>query len=134
MSEVEAFGSAPGHGNRQEYARQLICRVSERLQDHAPSDGASIGSHAIVTAMEAVRSELSEDEHIMMAGDDWTAAPYLDYKILVGQTTPGSVSLSCHYGAFSVFARLRRDGVLDEWGSSITVSLDDLNDKTHKGE
>jgi hypothetical protein len=99
--------------------------VGARLLASARIEGGFRPEEEMSALLEVLRSGLQADEHLTMADDDWPDLPRRDYKVLLGNPEPDAIGLSCHYGSHSLFARLRIDGVLDQQGHGMGISLDD---------
>lgn len=100
--------------------------VATRLLAEARLRGAFLLEEDRLSAfLGAIDAELRGDEHIVLSAADTIELPRLDYKVVVGDPEPNAVGVSCYYGSHSLFARLRLDGVLDEQGYGMGLSLDD---------
>lgn len=100
--------------------------IAARLLGEARLAGAfPTGEAALAPSAARIASELADDEHLVLTGDDWLRFPLDDFKVLLGEPEADSLSVSCHYGRRSVGGRLRIDGVLDEQSYGFGVSFDD---------
>lgn len=99
--------------------------VGARLLASARIEGRFRPQEEMPALLEGIRSGWQADEHLTMADDDWPDLPRRDFKVLLRDPVPDAIHLSCHYGSHSLFARLRIDGVLDEQGHGMGISLDD---------
>jgi hypothetical protein len=115
----------PEQQRRQSHANLLMLSVGARLLASARIEGGFRPEAEMPALLEGIRSGWQADEHLAMADDDWPDFPRRDYKVLLRDPEPDAIHLSCHYGSHSLFARLRIDGVLDEQGHGMGISLDD---------
>jgi hypothetical protein len=118
-------GPDPEQQRRQSHANLFMLSVGARLLALARIEGGFRSEEDLPALLEGIRSRLQPDEHLAMADDDWPDLPRDHYKVLMGDPEPDAIHLSCHYGSHLLFARLRIDGVLDEQGYGVGVSLDD---------
>lgn len=111
---------------RQAIASELMHLVAARLLAEARLRGTFLlEEDRLSSFLAAVDAELRGDEHIVLSADDAIKLPRSNYKVVVGNVEPNAVGVSCYYGSHSLFARLRLDGVLDEQGYGMGLSLDD---------
>jgi hypothetical protein len=119
-------GPDPEQQRRQSRANLLMLSVGARVLASARIDGGFRPEAEMLALLEEIRSGLQADEHLIMDDDDdWPGLPRRDFKVFLRDPEPDAIHLSCHYGSHSLFARLRIDGVLDEQGYGMGVSLDD---------
>jgi hypothetical protein len=120
------FGPDPEQQRRQAIAGELLHLVAARLLGEARLRGAfPVDEGRLSSFLTAIDAELRNDEHVVLSGDDAFNPPRSDYKVVVRDPEPGSISLICHYGSHSLSARLRIDGVLDQQGYGMGISFDD---------
>jgi hypothetical protein len=104
--------------------------VAARILGQARFDGSFAAKDTELSGLlDSIRSDLAEGEHLMMSDESWALAPREDYKVLVGKVGRDFISLSCHFGLHSLFGRLRIDGIIDQRGSGLAVSLEDLEQR-----
>jgi hypothetical protein len=115
----------PEHRCRQGHANELLLAVAMRLLGEARLAGEfPTGDGALATIAARIAPDLGSDEHVVGGGEERSKLPRSDYKVVVDRPEPDSVHLICRYGSHSDFGRLRIDGVLDEQGGGVDVSID----------
>jgi hypothetical protein len=108
----------------QAHANELMLAVAGRLLGEARIAEAFPTGEALGAFRTRLAPELADDEHIILAGEDWLEPPRSDYKLEL-EAEVDSVRLSCHYGSHGMSGRLRLDGAIVEGLFSVGVSFDD---------
>jgi hypothetical protein len=99
--------------------------VAGRLLGEARVVGAfQTGEAALGAFRTRLAPELADDEHIVLADEDWLELPRPDYKLELDAEVD-SVHLSCRYGSHGISGRLRLDGAIVDGLFSVGVSFDD---------
>jgi hypothetical protein len=110
---------------RQAHANELMLAVAGRLLGEARiAEAFPTGDAALGAFRTRLAPELADDEHIILAGEDWPEPPRSDYKLEL-EAEVDSVRLSCRYGSHGISGRLRLDGAIVEGLFSVGVSFDD---------